>query len=115
MKASAIRTEFARASIAVGRLRAKLRIHMARLRVLEALDQPGVDQQAVEAARFLAAGAGKEQATAALQHPLLLGEGRVERQPRDLLHDQRQIWRLNGVECGGEVDRLEVDRVDGVI
>jgi hypothetical protein len=41
---------------------------------LEALDQAGVDQQPIEAARLRAAGASVELAVAALENLLLLSE-----------------------------------------
>src|ERR1700730_12659304 len=84
-------------------------------RASEPLDQAGVDQQPIEASRFDAAGAAVEQTPAALQTFFLLGERRVERQPGRLLHDQREIGPLDGVERGAELDRLEVDRIDRVI
>ena len=67
-------------------------------RMSKALDQAGVDQQPVEAARLGAAGAAIEQAAAALEDALLLGKGRVERQARRLQHDERQIGRVERVE-----------------
>src|SRR5712692_2927705 len=64
---------------------------------LEMLDQAGVDQEPVEAPRLLAAGAGVEQALAAFEDFLLLGERGVERQTGALLDDQREIGRLDRV------------------
>src|SRR5712692_1955027 len=84
-------------------------------RASKPLDQAGVDQQPIEASRLRAAGAAVEQSLAALQNFFLLGERRVERQPGRLLHDQREIGPLDGVERGAEVDRFEVDRIDRVI
>ena len=62
------------------------------------LDQPGVDQQPVEAPRLRAAGAGVKKALAALENSLLLGERGIERQAGRLLHDERQIRSLDRVE-----------------
>src|SRR5262245_33432585 len=84
-------------------------------RELQPLDQTGVGQEPVEAARLGAAGAGIEQPLAALEDPLLLGERRIEWQARGLLHDQRQVGPLDGVERGAEVRRFEVHRVDRVV
>src|SRR5262245_22350115 len=82
---------------------------------LKSLDQAGVDQQPVEAARFRAAGAGVEQSFAALKDSFLLGEGRIERQAGGLLHDQREIRTFNGVEGGREIDGFEIDHVECVV
>ena len=79
------------------------------------LDQPGVDQQPVEAAGLGAAGALEKQSVAALQNFLLFGERRIERQAGRLLHDQRKIGRLQPVERRRQILRREVDRVDGVV
>src|SRR5262249_57332710 len=54
-------------------------------------DQSGVDQQSVESPRLGAAGATVEQAPAPLENLLLLGEGRIERQPRRLEDDQPKV------------------------
>src|SRR5262245_24895744 len=70
---------------------------------LEPLDQAGVDQQPIEAARLGAAGAGVEQPLAALKDSLLLGERRIERQAGGLLHDERKIGTLDRVERGGQI------------
>jgi len=62
-----------------------------------------------------AAGTGVEHAVAALQDFLLLGERGIERQARGLLHHQRQVGRIQGIERRGQLDRLEIDGVDRVI
>src|SRR5690349_275598 len=81
----------------------------------EVLDQPGIDEKAIESARLGAAIAEVECAAAAPQDLLLLEEGWVERQPGRLLDHQRKVGRLQYVERGGKIDRVEVDRVDRVI
>src|SRR5882672_3220179 len=62
------------------------------------LDQPGVDQQPVEAPDFGAAGALEKQSVTALKNLLLFREGRIERQTGRLLHDNRKIGRLEAVQ-----------------
>src|SRR5260221_365731 len=68
----------------------------ARILSLEAFDQAGVDQQAIEAARLRAASAVVEPAIAALEYLLLLDERRIERQARAFLDDQGEIRPLDG-------------------
>src|SRR4051794_11267031 len=81
----------------------------------EAFDQPGVDQEPVEATRFRSARTGVEEPFAALEDLLLFGEGRIERQSGSFLDHQRQIGSLDRLERRGEIDRFEVDRVDRVV
>src|SRR5262245_19946493 len=78
-------------------------------------DQSRVDQQPVEAARLRAVAATIEQPTATLKDALLLRELRVERKARRLQHNQRQIGRVEHVECGRQITRPEIDAVDGVV
>src|SRR5712675_3295207 len=80
---------------------------------LQALDQPGIDQHAVEAPHLGAAGAWIEQPVATLHDLLLLGETGIERQAGGLLNEQRQIGRVERIERGRDVDRREIDRIDG--
>src|SRR5437016_7255506 len=61
---------------------------------LKPIDQPGLDQEPVEAACLGPAGAIIEQALAALEDAFLLGERGIERKPGRLLHHQRQIRRI---------------------
>src|SRR4029453_11567197 len=82
---------------------------------LQSLDQAGVDQQPVEAARFGTTVAAVEQAVAALEHLLLLDEARIGRHSGRLLHDQRKVGRLDPLARRRQVQRPEVDRVDGVV
>src|SRR6266511_4750770 len=82
---------------------------------LQPLDQAGVDQQPIEAPRLRSAATGIEQSLAALENPLLLGKRGIERQAGGLLHDQRKIGSVDGLERGRRIDRFEVDRVDRVI
>src|ERR1035441_5522011 len=84
-------------------------------RSLQALDQAGGDQQPVETARLGAAGAAIEQAMAALQDRLLLGEGRIERHAGGLLDHQRKIWRVERLKRGGQIGRLEIHRIDRIV
>src|SRR4029077_15510131 len=77
---------------------------------LQSLDQAGVDQQPIEAARFGTMVAAVEQAVAALEHFLLLDEARIERHPGGLLHDQRKVGRLDPLARRRQVQRPEVDR-----
>src|SRR6202030_3854214 len=77
--------------------------------------QAGIDQHAVELARLRAVIAAVEQSVAAHEDLLLRCERRIERQARGLLHDERQIGALQGIERRGNVDRFEVDGVDRVI
>src|SRR5262245_63617105 len=86
----------------------------ARLRS-ESLDQAGVDEQPVEAASLRAAAAKVEHAAAAAEDLLLLGERRVERDPRRLQHHQRKVRRIERIERGRQVDRAEVHPLDGVV
>src|SRR3954454_5343570 len=79
------------------------------------LDQPGVDQQPVEAPDFGAAGALEKQSVTTLENLLLLGEGRIERQTRSLLHHDGKIGRLEPVQRRRDVLRREVDTVERVI
>ncbi len=79
------------------------------------LDQPGIDQEPVEAARFGAPGAAVERAVATIEDPLLLGERAVERQARGFQHDQRKIGGIEPVQGRSEDRPAEVDGVDGVI
>src|SRR5215203_1255155 len=79
------------------------------------LDQPGVDQEAVETASLGAAGTLKEQPVAPLEYLLVFDKRRVERQSGRLLDNQRQIRRLQAVECRRHILRLKVDRVEGVV
>src|SRR5262249_34865219 len=79
------------------------------------LDQAGIDQQPVEAARLRAASAGVKKSLAALENPFLLGEGGIERQPGRLLHHERKIGPLDRVERGSEADGFKIDRIDRVI
>src|SRR5712671_3206778 len=75
------------------------------------LDQPGVNQQPVEAPDFGAAGALEKQSVTALKNLLLFREGRIERQAGRLLHDDRKIGRLEPVQRRRDVLRREVDTV----
>src|SRR6266568_706680 len=79
------------------------------------LDQPGVDQQPVEAPDFGAAGALEKQSVTALENLLLFREGRIERQPGRLLHDDRKIGRLEAVQRRRDVLWREVDTVERVV
>src|SRR5713226_6472940 len=81
----------------------------------KALDQTGVDQQPVETARLGTAGAEIEQAAAAAEDLLLLGEGGAEWNARALEHHQRQVRRIEHVERGGQVARLEVQPLGRII
>src|SRR6185295_6826902 len=76
------------------------------------LDQPGVDQQPVEAPDFGAAGALEKQSVTALENLLLFREGRIERQTSGLLHDDRKIGRLEPVQRRRDILRREIDTVD---
>src|SRR2546423_9624009 len=76
------------------------------------LDQPGVDQQPVEAPDFGAAGALEKQSVTALENLLLFREGRIERQTRGLLHDDRKIGRLEAVQRRRDALRRKVDAVE---
>src|SRR5262245_43625158 len=78
-------------------------------------DEPGLDQRPVEAARLGTIAAAVEQASAALEDALLLGEGGIERHARRLLHDQRQVGRVEHVEGRAKRDRLEVDGIDRIV
>src|SRR5262245_50383417 len=82
---------------------------------LETLDQAGVDQEPVEAARLCAVRTAVEQAAAALEDSLLLGERGIKRDARAFQRDERKIRRLDHVERGWERERPEIDRVDGVV
>src|SRR5262245_32268746 len=57
---------------------------------LKVLDEAGLDQHAVEAARLRAVAAGIEQAVAAEHDLLLLHECRIKRNARRVLNDDRQ-------------------------
>ena len=70
---------------------------------LKSVDHSGVDQQAIEPARLGAVGAAVEQAVAAPEYLFLLEEGCVERKARRLLHDQRQVRRIERIQRGAEV------------
>jgi hypothetical protein len=80
---------------------------------LQSFDQPGVDQQPVEAARLGAAGAAIEQALAALEDLLLLGEGCIERQPGGLRSPV--VGCVERIARRRQIDRREADGVDRVI
>src|SRR5690349_3917488 len=82
---------------------------------LEPLDQAGIDQHAIEAARLGAAIAIIEQSVATLHDLLLLLERWVEWQARALQHDEGQIGALDGIERGGHAGRFEVDGVDRIV
>src|ERR1700754_2072957 len=64
---------------------------------LQILDDPGVDQESVEAPCFGAVLAGVEQALAAEHDLLLLLEGRIEGYAGGFLDHQRQIGGIDGV------------------
>src|SRR6266436_323850 len=82
---------------------------------LKALDQAGIDQQTIEAPSLRPAGARIKYATAALEDLLLLGEGGVERHPRSLERDQREVGCIERIESRGYIGRHEIDGVDRVI
>src|SRR5580704_5445457 len=84
-------------------------------KVSESLDRTGVDQQPVEAPRLGSAGACIEQPVATLKNPFLLDERRIKRQSSRILRDQWQVGPLDRVERGGDIDRFEVDCIDGVV
>src|SRR5580704_124752 len=81
----------------------------------EILDQPGVDQHAIEMARRGAVVAAVEQAVATEEYFLLRGERRIERQAGGLLHHQRQVRAFQRLERRRYVDRSEIHSIDGVI
>src|SRR5262245_23481341 len=82
---------------------------------LQALDQAGIDQQSIEAARLGAVIAAIKDAAAAPHDLLLLREGGIERNPGGLDCDQRQIRSIDRLERERGVDRREIDRVDSVV
>src|SRR4051812_4295661 len=82
---------------------------------LQALDEAGINELAVEAARGVAVLAGIELARTAAENALLLGEGGIERKPRRLQCHQRQIRRVEPVARGGEIGRRKVHAIDRVI
>src|SRR5262249_11276553 len=86
-----------------------------RIAGLEILDQAGVDEEAIEAPRLRAAGASVEQALAAFEYLLLLGERGIERESSGLLQNQGQVWRLDRLKRRGKIDAVEIDGVDRVV
>src|ERR1700690_4111309 len=81
----------------------------------QSVDHPGVDQQPVEPAGFVAALAGVKHALAAQHDVLLLLERRIERDAGGFLDHQRQVGAVDRVHHGRTLHRLEIDGVDRVI
>src|SRR3954454_22461079 len=81
-------------------------------RCSQSLDQPGIDQEPVEALCLSAVVAGIEHALAPQHDPLLLLEGGIERNAGGFLDHQRQIGAIDRVHHGRTLHRLEIDRVD---
>src|SRR4051794_30501882 len=79
------------------------------------LDQAGIDQKTIEPARLPSPRTIEEQSLAAIENASLFCKRRIERKTGGPLHDQRQIGRIEQVKRGTEIDRLEVQPVDGVI
>src|SRR5579872_5905676 len=82
---------------------------------LKPLDQAGVDQQTIEAARLRTILAGVEKAPTSQHDLFLLGKGRIEREARRLLNHERQIRPVDRVHDRGTCDGREIDGVDGVV
>src|SRR5262245_12062537 len=84
-------------------------------RLSKAFDQARVDQQPIKPSRLRAAGASVKQTVAAFQNILLLGKRRIERHTRSLLHQQRQIGRVERLQCRRHIDWLKIYSVDRVV
>ena len=79
------------------------------------LDQAGIDQQPIETPRFSAAGAEIEQTSAAIEDSLLLHEGRIERHTRPFQHHQGKVGRIERIERGRKIERLEVQPFERIV
>jgi hypothetical protein len=77
--------------------------------------RPASIRAAVETPRLGAVGAAVEQPGTALEDALLLGERGIKRHAGGLLHDQRQIGRVEHVERRAERHRREVDGIDRIV
>src|SRR3954454_2182895 len=81
----------------------------------KALDQPGIDQKAIETAGLGPTRAIVKQPFASVENTPLLGKGGIKPQTGGFLNDQRQVGRIEHIERRTHIHGLEVQSIDRII